>query len=157
MRKKTSVEKAKRVQIFKWLLKKHRCSVSLEKSFANTNGKKTWFFTVHLHGKDAEEHVLCVDKNVKLDADAAKTFGIQTFAESIYVRCKDIVSYVDVLDAILDAMSRNNSACWMVSKSFHAPRKMFLKKGTTLEELAVEFDMEWRDVFRCYKKEDAQV
>lgn len=128
--------------------------MALEKSFVKNNGKKTWLFTVHLHGKDAEEYVLCVDKYFGIDASTLKIASLQSIDEYVYVPCKDIVSYADVLDAVLKAMNKNNSACWMISKSFLTHRKMFLKKGTTIEELAIEFDMEWRDVFRCYKKED---
>ena len=57
------------------------------------------------------------------------------------------LSYADVLDEIIRAIKKNDSDCWMSDGRFIQRTGPFLKKGTTLEELSIEFDLSWRDVF----------
>ena len=52
------------------------------------------------------------------------------------------LSYADVLDEIIRAMKKkNDSNCWMIDGWFIQRTGPFLKKGTTLEELLIEFGL----------------
>ena len=134
---KKKISKAKKVWIFKWLLKKHGClGVHLEKNFFKTEkNKKVEFFKVILDMNDGKKFVLGFDS---CPIPKRVLFTIPF---------KFNISYADVLDEILKAMKKNNSDCWMSDNWVTHHIGPFLKKNTTLEELSIEFDLSWRDVF----------
>ena len=49
---KSTVSKAKRVQVFKWLLRKHRCSILLEKESVEKDKNKMLMHVVYLCSQD---------------------------------------------------------------------------------------------------------
>ena len=129
--KKTS--RARKVWIFKWLLKKNGCKgISLEKDFFfKDRSKRIDFFKV----------VLCMDngKTLMLMVDRQQD---RNFKRTIMVPYRYNISYADVLDGILEEMKKNDSDCWMMSNSWPNRRtSTFLKKDVTMEELEIEFDL----------------
>ena len=138
--KKTS--KARKVWIFKWLLKKNRClGVHLERGFFETKeNKKTEFCKVILDMDDGNRFMLGFyirQKGPKLPMVSA-----------LMIPFKYNLSYADVLDEIMRAMKKNGGDCWMSDGWANQHVGPFLKKSTTLEELSIEFDLSWRDVFK---------
>ena len=61
------------------------------------------------------------------------------------------ISYADILDGSMKAMKKNNSDCWMSNGWSNKRVCHFLKRDATIEELAIEFDLSFRDVFNCKK------
>ena len=89
------ISKAKKVWIFKWLLKKHRCSMQLEKNFIRQkDGSKHLVFTVVLTQEGGGLFNLIIEKNKN-----KKPWPHVDYAISIPYN--DYVSYADVLDTIL--------------------------------------------------------
>ena len=134
--------KEKKVWIFKWLLKKNRClEAHLERGFYGTKeNKKAEFCKVILEMDDGKGFTLGFDihqKGPKLPMVSA-----------LMIPFKCNLSYADVLDEILVAMKKNDSDCWMSDGWANQHVGPFLKKGTTLEEMSIEFDLSWRDVFK---------
>ena len=143
-------DKARKVWIFKWLLKKNRClGVHLEKDFFKTktkkNGKKVEVFKVILDKDDGKRFMLgfYVRPNPKIP---------RTVFSTLAVPFKHNVSYADILDGILDAMEKSGSDCWMNDGLALERVGLFLKKGTTLEELSIEFDLSKREVFDFFNQ-----
>lgn len=139
------ISKAKKVWILKNLLKKHRCSIQLEKDFIRKkDGSKHLVFNVVLNQEGGRSFRLIIEKNKKKyqQSGARSTYAIS-------IPYNDFISYADVLDAILKIMKRNDSDCMMVEKSSISMSKIliFLNKGVTLEELAIEFDLTYRDFY----------
>lgn len=139
--KKSSVSKAKRVQIFKWLLKKHGCTVELQDKH---EGKKGETITPVLF-KCTSRYTLALD----MDAEKAKslpTTRLRKCLETVRVPWKYNISYADILDRILKLMEKNDSACWLLDFWHETRERAFIERGATIESLAIEFDMSWRDV-----------
>ena len=142
MMRKKKTSKAKKVWIFKWLLKKNGCrEIHLKKDFFKTKkNKKVEFFKVILDMNDYKSFTLMVD--VRPDPKISRTV-----LESLEIPFKFNVSYADVLDGILKAMKKNDSDCWMSDNWSNRHVGPFLKKDITMEELEIEFDLSWRDAF----------
>lgn len=107
---KRMTNKARKVWIFKWLLKKSRClGVHLEKDFLKPkkkNGKRVEIFKVILDMEDG--------KRLMLGFDARPNPKIpRTAFSALAVPFKHNVSYADILDGILVAMEKSGSDCWM--------------------------------------------
>ena len=130
----------KKVQIFKWLVKKHNCTVDFERDFFWKDRKKktkTWLVTPKL-SRDGKDYVLCV---------VSKEFPTAVLSVNLPSKHATL-SYADVLDALLDKIKKAGSDCWLGSGGWPYTRaEVFLPKNTTLEELCVEFDLAWRDDF----------
>ena len=137
--KKSSVSKAKKVQIFKWLLKKHGCTVELEEKY---EGKMGEVVTPVLF-KDSSRYTLVLD----IDAVEAKSLstGLRKCPETVRLPWKYNISYADILDKILKMMKKNDSACWLWECWHWTRERVFIERGATIESLAIEFDMSWRD------------
>ena len=141
------VSKAKKAQIFKWLVRKHGCSsIELQSSWTTVQEKKVQIVcpTFFMHGSDAPLQLVvdCKLKNKKFEVE-----GFYTSETIVYIPCRDgIISYADVLDWILALMKKNDSECRLRTKPQYFSSIVFLKKGTTLENLAVEFDLAWPEV-----------
>ena len=145
MAKNTS--RARKVWIFKWLLKKHRCTVCLEKEFFKQDGKRVAFFRAVLLRQDGKVFKLIVSSN----SNGTKSRASQM---AVVVPCELDISYADVLDCIIETVEKNGGACWMVNAGWPPMDDcLFLREGVSLEELAIEFDMTWRDVFNCQPKD----
>ena len=144
--KKTSVSKAKRVQIFKWLLKKHGCTVELQDKYECKKGEITTpvLFITPVLFKGSSRYTLALD----IDAEKAKSLstGLKKCLETVRVPWKYNISYADILDNILKLMKKNDSACWLLESWHEMRERAFIERGATIESLAIEFDMSWRDV-----------
>ena len=134
--KKSSVSKAKRVQIFKWLLKMHGCTLELHEKFEDKKGE---IITPVLF-KGTSKYVLMLDI-----VEEAKpwTIGLRN---CITVPWKYNISYADILDQILKLMKKNDSACWLWECWQWGRTGPFIERGATIESLAIKFDLSWRDV-----------
>lgn len=140
-KKKKENSKAKKVWIFKWLLKKNGCcGVRLVKDFSKKNGKKTAFLKVIADIDDGKSLVLTVDTQPDL------SFLRRTVLAPVEVPCKYNVSYADVLDSVLKAMKKNGSDCWLSDSWSNRHVSLFLKKDISLDELKIGFDLSSRDV-----------
>ena len=132
----------KKVQIFKWLVKKHNCTIDFERDFFCKDPKKktqkTWFATPKL------------SRSGKIFAlFAASKESLATVLHVSLPSKHAALSYADVLDALLDKIKKAGSDCWLGSGSWPYTRaEVFLPKDTTLEELCIEFDLAWRDSFK---------
>lgn len=147
-RKRKENGKAKKVWIFKWLLKKNGCcGVHLVEDFSRKNGKKTTFFKVILSTDDSKSLVLTVDILPDPSFLRRHSFLRSTVFAPVEVPCKYNVSYADVLDSVLKAMKKNDSDCWLSDSWSNRHVSLFLKRGTSLEELKIGFDLSSRDVF----------
>ena len=88
MAKKTS--RARKVWIFKWLVKKHRCKPHLEKDFFFTSDrKKHEVFNIVLDREDGKSFKLMINVKPKLD-------GIRTLPTVVTIPAKYNISYADV-------------------------------------------------------------
>lgn len=138
-----TVPACKKVQIFKWLVKKHNCTVDFERDFFWKDRKKktkSWLATPKLY-RGEKDFVLCV---------ASKEFP--TTVLSINLPSKHAsLSYADVLDALLAKIKKVGGNCWLGSDDWPYTRgeELFLPKDITLEKLCIEFDLAWRDAFKC--------
>lgn len=136
-----SVPAYKKVQIFKWLLKKHNCTIDFDYSYYwkdyKTKTQKIWFATPKLT-RNGRDFVLYV---------ASKELPATVL--SVYLPSKmATLSYADVLDTLLDKIKKVGSDCFLGADGWPYTRtEVFLPKNTTLEGLCVEFDLAWRDVF----------
>lgn len=132
----------KKVYIFKWLLKKHSCTVSFDYNYHWTNPKKKtqkiWFATPKLFRKGSNKEFVL--------ATASKNFS--SLAVSIRLPSKQAtLSYADVLDTLLAEVKSSGSDCWLVDAGWPYHRKeLFLSKDATLENLAIEFDLSWSEI-----------
>lgn len=130
----------KKVQIFKWLVKKHNCTVDFEHDFFWKDRKKktkTWLATPKL-SRDGKDLVLTT---------SSKNFSNSVVSLNLPSKHATL-SYADVLDALLAEVKRNESDCWLTETGWPYQRKeLFLPKDATLEELCIEFDLAWRDAF----------
>ena len=138
-----SVSACKKVQIFKWLLKKHGCTVVFERQFwwedPKTKTEKIWFAVPKLFkdGKDFMLHVV------------SKEFPAKILSVPLPSKMAAL-SYADVLDALLAEVKRTESDCYLVPTSWpYHGEEIFLLKDATLEGLCIEFDLAWRDAFEC--------
>lgn len=155
MAKKTS--KARKVWIFKWLLKKNRClEVHLERGFFGTKeNKKTEFCKVILDMDDGKRFTLGIDirqENPRIDISQKghklpKVVYSNMVFSTFMIPFKHSISYADVLDEIMRAMEKNGSDCWMSDGLTNHHFGPFLKRDSTLEGLSIEFDLSSRDVF----------
>ena len=138
--KKSSVSKAKRVQIFKWLLKKHGCTVELQDKYEGKKGE----FIIPVLFKGASRYTLAFE----MDVEKAKSLstGLGKCLETVRVPWKHNISYADILDRILKLMKKNDSACWLLDFWHETKERAFIERDATIESLAIEFDMSWRDV-----------
>ena len=133
-RKRKENGKAKKVWIFKWLLKKNGCcGVHLVKDFSRKKGKKTAVFKVTVDTDD--------DKSLMLMVDTQADPSFPMVLAPVEVPCKYNVSYADVLDSVLKAMKKNDSDCWLSDRWLNRHVSPFLKKDTSLEELKIGFDL----------------
>lgn len=136
-----SVPAYKKVQIFKWLLKKHNCTIDFDCNYCwkdpKTKTQKIWFATPKLT-RNGRVLVLYV---------ASKEFPATVL--SVRLPSKHAaLSYADVLDALLDKIKKVGSDCFLGSGGWPYTRvEVFLPKNITLEELCIEFDLTWRDAF----------
>ena len=142
MKKKKKTSKAKKVWIFKWLLKKHGCKdVHLVKDFFKTKrGKRIEFFKIILDMNDGKSFMFMI--NIRPDPKTSRTV-----LASPAIPYKYNISYADVLDGILKLMKKNDSDCWLSDGWSNRHVSLFLKKDVTIEELEIEFDLSWRDAF----------
>lgn len=146
-RKRKENNKAKKVWIFKWLLKKNGCcGVHLVKDFSRKNGKKTAFFKVIVDMDDSKSSLSPTSSSLVLTVDIQPDPSFSAILAPVEVPCKYNVSYADVLDSVLEAMKKNGSDCWMSDEWSNPHIHLFLKKGTSLEELKIGFDLSSRDV-----------
>lgn len=131
----------KKVQIFKWLVKKHNCTVDFEHDFFWKDRKKktkSWLATPKL-SRDGKDLVLTT---------SSKNFSNSVVSLNLPSKHATL-SYADVLDALLDKIKKAGSDCWLGFGSWPYTRaEVFLPKDTTLEELCIEFDLAWRDSFK---------
>ena len=141
MKRKTS--KAKKVWIFKWLLKKNRClEVHLESGFYGTkDSKKTEFCKVILDMDDGKRFTLGIDIFQKCPKLPTVFYSVFMISFKLSISC------ADVLNEIMRAMENNDSDCWMSDGWFVQCTGPFLKKDTAIEELSIEFDLARRDIF----------
>ena len=141
-RKTNETNRARKVQIFKWLAKKHRCKIRLVRDFiVDSSKKKSEFVKIVLDREDGISFTLMTNKKPSSSGIRPKLTVVEVPAPSWDV------SYADVLDWVLETMEKNESDCWLVDVWSNRYIGLFLKKGTALEELDIEFDMSWRDVF----------
>ena len=132
----------KKVQIFKWLLKKHNCEVRFDYDWGGKEPKKKtqkiWFTTPKLSRDGKEDFVLTT---------SSRDFPASIL--SVMLPSKHAaLSYADVLDALLDRIKKDKSDCYLVDFGWpHHKKELFLPKDATLEELCIEFDLAWRDAF----------
>ena len=133
--KKHKVSKEKKVWIFKWLVEKHKCSVRLVKSFFMKRKKKIASYRIDLDSQGFKTYTLMVD--TLPDPKSQRKVLVP-----VAIPYKYNISYADVLDGIMGAMKKNRSSCWMSDTWSNRHIEMFLDARTTLEELAVEFDLE---------------
>ena len=135
-----SVPTYKKVQIFKWLVKKHNCTIDFERDFFWKDRKKktkTWLITPKL-SRNGKDYVLCV---------VSKEFPTAVLSVNLPSKHATL-SYADVLDALLDKIKKARSDCWLGFGGWPYTRvEVFLSKDTTLEKLCIEFDLAWRDAF----------
>lgn len=136
MAKNTS--RARKVWIFKWLLKKSGCKgIRLEKDFLKDKGKRIDFFRVVLYMDNGKTLMLMVERK-----------QYRNFKRNVMIPYRYNISYADVLDGILKEMKKNGSDCWMMHDNWsNQPAGTFLKKNATIEELEIEFDLSWKDFF----------
>lgn len=140
MAKKTS--RAKKVWIFKWLAKKHRCNVRLVRDFTVDGSKKNEFAKIILDREDGISFMLMA--RIK---PSSSSIHPKIAAVEVPIPSWDIFSYADVLAGVLETMEKNESDCWLVDVWSRRYIGLFLKRGTTLEELEIAFDLTWQDVF----------
>ena len=146
-RKRKENNKAKKVWIFKWLLKKNGCcGVHLVKHVYKKNGKKTAFFKVIVDTDDGKSSLSPTSSSLVLAVDIQPDPSFSAIIAPVEVPCKYNVSYADVLDSVLKAMKKNGSDCWLSDSWSNRHVNLFLKKDTSLEELKIEFDLSSRDV-----------
>lgn len=135
---KESISNARKVWIFKMLLKKHGCKVRLDKDFRfASSGQKIEFFRVILDMQNGKTCVLTV----------MTKHGLAL----IEIPYKYNISYADVLDSILDAMKKTKSDCELRSiNRWHYINEegVFLKKDVSLEELNIELDLAYLNVLK---------
>ena len=141
MMKKTIKEK--KVWIFKWLAEKHRCKVRLARCFFADKGKKREFNKIMLDREDGISFLLMTNKKPSSSSIRPKLAAVE-------VPAKWNTSYADVLEVVLKTMEKNGSDCWLVGRRHIG---LFLKKGTSLEELEIEFDLTWRDIMTNLRRE----
>ena len=137
-----AVPACKKVQIFKWLVKKHNCMIDFERDFFCKDPKKktqkTWFATPKLY-RNGKDFVLTTTSKNSL----ASVMSINLPSKHA------ALSYADVLDALLDKIKKAGSDCWLGSYGWPYTREeLFLPKNATLEKLCIEFDLAWRDAFK---------
>jgi len=135
-----AVSAYKKVQIFKWLVKKHNCVVDFDYSYCWENSKKTqkiWFATPKL-SRNGRDFVL-----------TTTTENFSASVLSVMLPSKHAaLSYAEVLDTLLVEVKTNESDCYLAEVGWPYHREeLFLPKGTTLEELCIEFDLTWKDAF----------
>ena len=139
--KSSAVPAYKKVQIFKWLLKKHNCEIRFDYSYYWKDPKKKtqkiWSATPKL-SRDGKDLVLTT---------SSKNFS--NLVVFVKLPSKQVtLSYADVLDALLAEVKRDESDCWLTEAGWPYQRKaLFLSKDATLEGLCIEFDLAWRDAF----------
>lgn len=139
------VSRAKKVQIFKWLLRKHDCIVELQRDFVKVHGKKIPIVAPMLfrrkHGMALK---LVINSRVKQKKSEGGGFFL--VARAVAIPCRDgIISYADVLDWILKLMKKNESDCRIGDSWKWTEDEVLLPKGTTIEALAIDFDVAGRD------------
>lgn len=141
----TKTSKAKKVWIFKWLLKKHGClGVHLERGFFETEkSKRVELCKVILDMATGKRFTLGID----VRQEGPEMPSVLCSAFMVPFKCN--LSYADVLDEIMRAMEKNDSDCWMSDGWANPHIGPFLKRGIALEELSIEFDLTWRDAFRA--------
>lgn len=127
----------------KWQLvwkKSNGCTVELQDKY---EGKKGETITPVLF-KGTSRYTLALD----MDAEEAKSLstGLRKCPETVRVPWKYNISYADILDRILKLMKKNDSACWLWESWHWTRERAFIERGATIESLAIEFDMSWRDV-----------
>ena len=107
----------------------------------DSSKKKSEFVKIVLDREDGISFMLMANKKPSSSGIRPKLTVVEVPAPSWDV------SYADVLDWVLETMEKNESDCWLVDVWSNRYIGLFLKKGTALEELDIEFDMSWRDVF----------
>lgn len=134
------VPACKKVQIFKWLVKKHNCTADFDYGYywkdSKTKSQKIWFATPKLF-RNGRNLILYV---------ASEEYPATILSVSLPSK-HAVLSYADVLDALLDKIKKVGGDCFI---GYDLKTEVFLPKDTTLEKLCIEFDLAWRDSARHF-------
>ncbi len=158
---KRRIDAAKKSQMFRWLLKKLKsvdnrftsAGISMEKAplLIDGNsicGKKCLFIVPTLY---ARASLLRAVRTTPFRVAPFRFAVAEDTSHMQYGSCCSIVhfpcssgslSYSDVLDKILAMMKKTRGECYL--RDSYLDYRLFLPKGTTLESLAIEFDLTWR-------------
>ena len=137
------LSKAKKVQIFKWLLKKHGCTPGLEfMTVENAVGQKVRLAVPVAVTKTSDPFFGCQPWRFAVEMPKeAPLFKLLSF-QHLNGCSSGAISYADVFDEILEQMEKCKSNCFITRTEWRGPNcEIFLERDISWEALLVEFDL----------------